>query len=35
MSYFGLHWPDIDEDLSYDGFFAKHHDGTEAQDEVR
>ena len=35
MSYFGLHWPDIDEDLSYDGFFFLHHDGTEAQDEVR
>ena len=35
MSYFGLHWPDIDEDLSYDGFFAKYPDGIEAQDEVR
>ena len=21
MSHFGIHWPDIDEDLSYDGFF--------------
>ena len=23
MSYFGLHWPMLDEDLSYEGFFAK------------
>ncbi len=23
LSYFGIHWPDIDEDLSYDGFFNK------------
>ncbi len=23
MSHFGIHWPDIDEDLSYDGFFNK------------
>lgn len=30
MSYFGLHWPEIDEDLSYDGFFSKHHDDTKA-----
>ena len=21
LSHFGIHWPDIDEDLSYDGFF--------------
>lgn len=21
MSYFGIHWPEIDEDLSYEGFF--------------
>ena len=21
MSYFGFHWPELDEDLSYDGFF--------------
>lgn len=21
LSYFGIHWPEIDEDLSFDGFF--------------
>lgn len=21
ISYFGIHWPEIDEDLSFDGFF--------------
>lgn len=21
LSYYGLHWPEIDEDLSFDGFF--------------
>lgn len=21
VSYFGIHWPEIDEDLSFDGFF--------------
>lgn len=23
LSYFGIHWPDIDEDLSFEGFFQK------------
>lgn len=23
LSYFGIHWPDIDEDLSFEGFFNK------------
>ena len=23
LSYFGIHWPDIDEDLSFQGFFNK------------
>ena len=23
LSYFGIHWPDLDEDLSFDGFFNK------------
>lgn len=23
LSHFGIHWPDIDEDLSFEGFFAK------------
>ncbi len=23
VSYFGLHWPELDEDLSFDGFFSK------------
>lgn len=22
---YGIHWPDIDEDLSYEGFFHKNH----------
>ena len=22
VSHFGIHWPDIDEDLSFDGFFV-------------
>ncbi len=21
LSHFGIHWPELDEDLSYDGFF--------------
>lgn len=21
LSYFGIHWPELDEDLSFDGFF--------------
>ena len=23
LSHFGIHWPDLDEDLSYEGFFTK------------
>lgn len=23
LSHFGIHWPHLDEDLSYEGFFAK------------
>lgn len=23
---FGIHWPDLDEDLSFDGFFRKRND---------
>lgn len=23
LSYYGIHWPKLDEDLSFDGFFAK------------
>ncbi|MDE7347234.1 MAG: DUF2442 domain-containing protein [Muribaculaceae bacterium] len=23
LSYYGIHWPELDEDLSFDGFFAK------------
>lgn len=23
LSRFGIHWPDLDEDLSFDGFFNK------------
>ena len=23
VSYFGLHWPELDEDLSFNGFFDK------------
>ncbi len=35
LSYFGIHWPDIDEDLSYEGFFAEPDNGIEASEEVR
>ena len=24
ISFFGLHWPDLDEDLSFEGFFKKN-----------
>lgn len=24
LSYFGIHWPEINEDLSFDGFFSKY-----------
>lgn len=24
ISHFGIHWPDIDEDLSFEGFFNKN-----------
>lgn len=23
LSHFGIHWPEIDEDLSFEGFFTK------------
>lgn len=23
LSHFGIHWPELDEDLSFDGFFSK------------
>lgn len=26
--YFGIHWPDIDEDLSYEGFFSEKPTNT-------
>ncbi len=35
LSYFGIHWPDIDEDLSFDGFFSKASDAVKQPDEVR
>ncbi len=35
LSHFGIHWPDIDEDLSYDGFFKKFDKAVEAPQEVR
>ncbi len=25
LSYLGIHWPEIDEDLSFDGFFHKRN----------
>lgn len=25
LSYFGIHWPEIDEDLSFEGFFTKRN----------
>ena len=36
LSYFGIHWPDIDEDLSFDGLFNKiGNDSVESSQEVR
>lgn len=29
LNAFGIHWPDIDEDLSYEGFFAKKENPSE------
>ncbi len=34
LSHFGIHWPDIDEDLSYDGFFVKFDKTVKASKEV-
>lgn len=34
LSYFGIHWPEIDEDLSFDGFFNKHRNDIESSDEA-
>lgn len=25
LSHYGIHWPELDEDLSFDGFFNKTH----------
>ena len=25
LSYFGIHWPQIDEDLSFEGMFSDNH----------
>lgn len=35
LSYFGIHWPDIDEDLSFDGFFSKTDDTVKPSNEAR
>lgn len=29
LNAFGIHWPDIDEDLSYEGFFTKKENPSE------
>ena len=29
LSHFGIHWPDIDEDLSYEGFFSQENSCAE------
>lgn len=36
LSYLGIHWPEIDEDLSYEGMFAENGfcDVTENEDSV-
>lgn len=35
LSYLGIHSPDIDEDLSYESFFAKFDKQTEAREKAR
>lgn len=30
LSHFGIHWPEIDEDLSYEGFFHKLDNNIES-----
>ncbi len=34
LSHFGIHWSDIDEDLSFEGFFAKSDKGAESSQKV-
>ena len=34
LSYFGIHWPDIDEDLSFDGFFNKTGDSVKSTNDI-
>ena len=31
LSHFGIHWPELDEDLSFEGFFTFNKDEIEAQ----
>ncbi len=31
LSHFGIHWPEIDEDLSFEGFFTYNKNEIEAQ----
>lgn len=35
LSHFGIHWPEIDEDLSFDGFFNKLDKHIESSEKVR
>lgn len=35
LSFFGIHWPEIDEDLSFDGFFSKTNESIKASNDVR
>lgn len=34
VSYFGIHWPELDEDLSFDGFFRKSDNGIISPQEI-
>ena len=34
LSYSGIHWPQIDEDLSFEGMFLDNHLITSSQDAV-
>lgn len=35
LSFFGIHWPEIDEDLSFDGFFSKTDESIKTSNDVR
>lgn len=35
ISFFGIHWPDLDEDLSFEGFFNRPNQCIEAPEKIR